>query len=82
MLVTCLGQCDLNVEDAYYAVQRKNLSELYKYLISSKESTDSGEGEGKKSEGKSDMDVMKDIVIEKTKDEEGDKEAYEVRGLN
>ncbi len=72
----------MNVEEAYYAVQRKNLTELYKYLVSSKETTDSGEGEGKRSEGKSDMDIMKEIVIERTKDEEGKKAAYEVRGLN
>ena len=73
--------CDFDVKEAFYAVQRKNLSELYKYLVSVKHTLDEPDSESKKMEekGKTDMDAMKDKVLEKTKDEENDKESYEVR---
>ena len=77
VIVDFLGQCQLDVEEAFYAIQRKNLSELYKYLTSSKDTdSDTKKGEEK---GKSDMDAMKERILNKTKDKEKEKEAYEVR---
>ncbi len=76
VLIECLSEYQLDVDEAFYGIQRRNLSELYKYLGSSKDMMDS---DGKKGDekGKSDMDAMKQRVLEKTKEKE--KEAYEVR---
>lgn len=81
ILVECLSQCDLNVEEAFYSVQRRNLAELYKYLLSSRDVTDvvieGGEPKKNEEKGKTDMDAMKDKVLEQIKNME-DKKAYDV----
>ena len=59
-----LSETDFNVDDAYYAIQRYGLKELYEYLMSDFSKI--------VPEGKTEMEYLKDIIIEKMKEKDSE----------
>ena len=61
--VRALSETELDVDEAYYTVQRYGLMELYDYLMSDF---------SKVTEGKTEMEYLKNLIIERMKQKDSE----------